>query len=531
MAFSATRAALEGFRVIGRRPVSILVWTVVYTLVLAAIIAGAILVVGASSAGDMIAEIATHPGRHFEIEEPEELWPLLSGLGAGLAVLVVGSMILTCVQMAAVFRAVIRPKDRGFAFMQLGGDEILQFILMIVLTVIFTVVTGGLTLGLVYGLKSAGLDEGPTVPVAVLGSLLIIAITIILMVRLSLAPAMTFSRRSLDVFGSWGLTRGRFWPLVGMYILAAIFICVVGWLGGVLADFAGGLLGFSAPSMNFHSEDFHGWAMDDFNIEDWRELAGTGCLVWIGITMLYMTMQIPLTYAPQARAYLDLTARDPEPEPEAHSAPPADDHGHDHPSGGDAAALAAGAAAAGAAVVAASHAHAEDHGHGDAHAAPAEPHPEPAFPVADTGHADHGHSEAHPAADHGHGDAHPAADDHGHSAPADDHSHAAPAEHHAPADDHGHHEAAHPAPAADDHGHHEAHAPAEHHAEPAPAEHHADPAHAEPHAEPHGEAHGETHGDGHHDAHAPVDAAHAEPEAHPAESHPDPAHPEPPKEH
>jgi hypothetical protein len=40
------------------------------------------------------------------------------------------------------------------------------------------------------------------------------------LVRLSLAGAITFSERRIHVSKSWELTRGRFWPLAWAYVLA-----------------------------------------------------------------------------------------------------------------------------------------------------------------------------------------------------------------------------------------------------------------------------------------------------------------------
>lgn len=40
-----------------------------------------------------------------------------------------------------------------------------------------------------------------------------------LAVRLSLASPLTFDTRRVRVFGSFALTRGRFWSLLGAYLL------------------------------------------------------------------------------------------------------------------------------------------------------------------------------------------------------------------------------------------------------------------------------------------------------------------------
>jgi len=46
-------------------------------------------------------------------------------------------------------------------------------------------------------------------------------------VRLSLAPAITFSERRLAVFDSWKLTHGQFWRLMGAYGLAVFGIMAI----------------------------------------------------------------------------------------------------------------------------------------------------------------------------------------------------------------------------------------------------------------------------------------------------------------
>jgi hypothetical protein len=72
----------------------------------------------------------------------------------------------------------------------------------------------------------------------------ILAFTIWVGVRLSLVTPYTFAEHKIDLKGAWGLTRGRFWPLLGMLVLAVIFYIMV-WLlisiiGVALVALAGG---------------------------------------------------------------------------------------------------------------------------------------------------------------------------------------------------------------------------------------------------------------------------------------------------
>jgi len=556
MAFSATRAAFEGFRVIGRRPVSIIMWAVVYGLVAAAAIALACYLVGSSFIGEILRHQDDPTWMHnYHVDTPEEALTLFAPMFQALGVMLPLLLILACVQICAVFRTVLRPQDRGFAYMKLGGDELRQFGLMIITVLFFGIIYCAFIFGLIFLLKGAPLEHGMAIFAAILSGVAFVCFYLFLLVRLSLAPAMTFAQKRIRFFGSWGLTKGHFWSLVGMYLLSIIFVLVTVFVVKMVATMVGGALGFSVDAL--FVGDHLNFDFEHISPEAIFQTVGYGGLAFFGIHMLAKAMQLALAYAPQAAAYRDLTEdrNPPAPEPVAapppvEHGPPADSHGrghgHDDGHGGstdshgaEAAALAAGAAiAAGAAAFAVEaqghaeahgdgHGHADPHGdsHGDAHGAHtpqevahAEPHADP--------HGDHGHGDAHaaPAADHGHGDAHAApAADHGHgdahAAPAADHGHGDA--HAAPASDHGHGDA-HAAPAAD-HGHGDAHAApaADHghgdvHAAPA-ADHghgdaHGEAAHAEPHADPHAEAHpaaphDDAHpaspaGDGHgHDAH------------------------------
>jgi hypothetical protein len=69
-------------------------------------------------------------------------------------------------------------------------------------------------------------------------------------VRLSLAGAQTLAEGKLNFFGSWTLTRGRFWPIFGTYLMAIILAAVIGLLGFVVAAapifaIGGGMKGLS----------------------------------------------------------------------------------------------------------------------------------------------------------------------------------------------------------------------------------------------------------------------------------------------
>jgi hypothetical protein len=107
MAFSASDAAFEGFRVVRRRPLALVFWALAYLVIYAATFAlagPAIVSMGAQAEAIGAADPAS-----FEAFEP-----LLRSYMALVAVVMPVALVLGAVLYAAVARAVLRPTESSF---------------------------------------------------------------------------------------------------------------------------------------------------------------------------------------------------------------------------------------------------------------------------------------------------------------------------------------------------------------------------------------------------------------------------------
>jgi hypothetical protein len=148
---------------------------------------------------------------------------------------------------AAMNRAVLNPNDEGLGYIRLGTDELRQLGLMLlilgvaivayiamIIAIVIVTVPVGLMLG---GRSGASPNLAGGLLAGLLGALLILAVFggwIYVWVRLSLASALTFATRKVNLFGSWSLTRGLFWPMLGAYLVAFILAILVLILTGVI---------------------------------------------------------------------------------------------------------------------------------------------------------------------------------------------------------------------------------------------------------------------------------------------------------
>jgi hypothetical protein len=214
-AFSASEAALEGFRLTRERPGTIAAWSAVYAVSM--IVIGEVML---SSLGAEAVQIA-RKGRYTPADVEAVATKLAHSIPAFILVLLLAVALISIIT-AGIFRLVLRPQERGIAHLRLGADE-LRLTAMNVL--LFGIGLVCLFVGFV-AIRAA--ENGGPVAGVVAGAV-VAALTIWIGVRLSLATPTTFQAGRISLVASWELTRGRFWPLFGMILLAVIFYVII-WL-------------------------------------------------------------------------------------------------------------------------------------------------------------------------------------------------------------------------------------------------------------------------------------------------------------
>lgn len=201
-----------GFRLIMERPVTVAVWAVIYV---AFGLGGHFLMV--QQGGAMFDPAALRSGS-------------VGPFGfIGMAIPIwIASLLFYAVMMCAVFRAVLRPGERGFASLRVGMDELrmIGIILLLGVALIIIGIVAALVFGVVIGGLMAATGGGAMAfIIAILAWLALVCGIIFLWVRLSLIFSLSFVRRRIVIDDAWSLTRNRFWMLFGAYLV--IFVITV----------------------------------------------------------------------------------------------------------------------------------------------------------------------------------------------------------------------------------------------------------------------------------------------------------------
>lgn len=289
MRFSPTDAAFEGFRVVRRHPLALVAWTLFYLLTaavsLAIVLQPLIRLMGVAEA--------------FERSPPtslEQFRPLLE-LYASMAVLVPLGLVLGAVMAAAVARAVLRPDEKAFGYLRLGADELRVVVVSIAVSLVVALSAGVLWMvaGITAGIAAAT-EQTWLILFSVLFGLGAVALAIWLAVRLCLAVPITVAERRIAVFDSFGLTKGRFWSLLGMALLAFVMTMVVSLLFAVVVmpvtAVVGGMAGLAA---------FEGQATLEVLRQAWPIIA-----VFVVANAIQGALQVAVLYAPFSVAYRDI---------------------------------------------------------------------------------------------------------------------------------------------------------------------------------------------------------------------------------
>lgn len=289
MTFSASDAAFEGFRLVRRKPSVILWWSLAYLVFFLLLIV---------TIGPSFLALMPQMEALSEVSRPtpEQLAPILPIYGLLLLVLLPLGLVVGAVLNAAVVRAVLSPDESRFGYIRLGMDEVRVGVVTLVLGLLLLVAyfVGALGVGL-FAFVGSLVNGGVAVLLAILGVLLALAALIWAAVRLSLAVPITFAEKRIALFDSFQMTKGRFWPLFGMAVIALMMTIVVSLLGMIIGlpfQLMGGAA-FEAAVQSGETE---------------AVIAALGPMVILGLllNLVLSSLQLAVFYAPFSAAYRDL---------------------------------------------------------------------------------------------------------------------------------------------------------------------------------------------------------------------------------
>lgn len=299
MAFSGSDAAFEGFRLVRRNPMALVAWTLLYAVVSLASLFAMSRAIGPITAwGERMEALeAQSPSA-----TPEQVMSAFQGFGEvmlSLAWLLPVSLIVTAMLMAAVARAVLNPRAGGFGYLRLGMDEVRVFVVTFVLGILAFVAWMALVALVVILAGIAGATGADWMWLfVVLGGFAGVAAIIWLYVRLSLAVPITVAENRFAFFDSFAVTRGRFWSLFGMAVIAFVMVLVISMLSWVVTLPLGMMAGAGSWTFGSNSDpEIVAAALDVTN--PWIIASALAEAVVYALTVGVM-------YAPFAAAYRDL---------------------------------------------------------------------------------------------------------------------------------------------------------------------------------------------------------------------------------
>lgn len=290
--FSATDAALEGFRLARHHPRAIAMWALT-----ALVFNLAIMAVMIQLSGPAVAEMAAL-NRSGAVPDPAQSMAALGSMA--VAYLVIGplTLLFLAVFSGAIYRAATRPEQASFGFVRLGADEFRLLVVGLVVGLIGIVVVFAVSfivaiLGGIVGVAMSG-GQPNFGAIAVTVILLYVAMFFVGMafyVKFSFAGPMTFLSKRIDIFGSWRATSGRFWPLFGCYTLAVVLGIVVSLLG--MAIGMAGMMAFGGTVASLFSADMSSLAA----------YFTPGMIAYVAVTSIFTGLTSAIYLGPAMAAY------------------------------------------------------------------------------------------------------------------------------------------------------------------------------------------------------------------------------------
>jgi len=295
MPLAATDAAFEGFRLVRREPKVLIAWTLVYLLI---------------TAGQMVAMVMSRAEiaeglRTIEAfgtrgpQSPQDFEVIMEAYGQmtrhSFWVLPL-SIVVGSILSAGVARGVLFPEQSRFGFLRLGMDEVRVFAVTLIIALLTAAALGvaSIIASVFFALAMA---VTPLMWLGVLfGVLASIALFVWLAVKWSLAVPITVSEKKIDVFASFRATKGHFWPLLGMAVIALAMAMVIWFLSSVLVAPLSLMSGLSPMGLGGTSAA----------VIEQMSLANPGLLLLALSQAIVYALFVGVMYAPFAAAWRDI---------------------------------------------------------------------------------------------------------------------------------------------------------------------------------------------------------------------------------
>lgn len=240
--FDFGHAVFHFFRVAGEKPGAVLWIALWQTLFYSGLI-----YLGWLLVGDFYVWVLNMAMTGREPSDAEVL-EQLGGVFAFIPLVTIGAIVIALMAQAAWLRLLTRGEMAAVIPFRLGGDEGRLFVTnlgLIVLAIAFQIVfgiafaiAGG---GLAVAVSAGGGDELGAGMAAGFGIFIVLLLGLIaaafIGVRVSAAPATTVLERRI-AFPAWGATQGKFWPVLGAYVVVIILISLIGSILGVILNIA-----------------------------------------------------------------------------------------------------------------------------------------------------------------------------------------------------------------------------------------------------------------------------------------------------
>lgn len=294
--FSATDAALEGFRITRERPRALLAWT---GFCFAQNVVSVLITVNLpKEVRDAFESLQPSPDKAPDFDSLMQALMLLSPILAfGLAV--------QCVMAAAVYRIILRPEAGPLGGLHLGKDELRLMALTLIYVVlgVMLLAVAQLAIGIITLLASV-FGQTAVAFVFSVAELFLLGLFFYVAIRMSLAPVITFDKRKLAILDSWAVTHGQFWRLLGAYILAICCVVVVSLLALMLFGTVAGLVLLSLGGST--DELTRIFAPDETSLSTYLN---PYMIAYMLVGSVFTAIYYAVIAAPGAWAYRELTGR------------------------------------------------------------------------------------------------------------------------------------------------------------------------------------------------------------------------------